>query len=90
VLLENPATPTVAGFDRLLGIAERNTVMLAIAEDTRYVTAYRAAQELIGRSELCDVQFVRSLICGNEAQRLRQTDLWKGRHAPRSTGPQPP
>jgi predicted dehydrogenase len=79
VLLEKPATPTVAGFDRLLGIAERNAAMLAIAENTRYVTAYRAAQELIERSELGEVQFVRSLICGNETQRLSQTDLWKGR-----------
>jgi predicted dehydrogenase len=79
VLVEKPATPTAEAYDRLLKLAAHRGVMLAVAENTRYVDAYTAARDLVDRGDLGEVQYVRTLIIGDETERLRQRDLWKGR-----------
>ena len=50
-----------------------------MAENTRFVTAYQAAERLLSAGELGDIRLVRTLISGSEVRRLSDTSLWKGR-----------
>ena len=79
VLVEKPVTPTAAAYERLLQLAEDRGVMLAVAENTRYVSAYTSARRLVEQGDLGEIQYVRTLIIGDETERLRRPDLWKGR-----------
>lgn len=79
VLVEKPAAPTADAYNRLVQLAEDKAVMLAVAENTRYVDAYVSARRLIEQGDLGEIQYVRTLIIGDETERLRQRDLWKGR-----------
>ena len=79
VLVEKPIAPSLAAADRLFEAAERSGKVLALAENTRFVAAYRAIEPLVRGGELGDVQLVRTMICGNETERLSRPELWKGR-----------
>jgi predicted dehydrogenase len=79
VLVEKPIAPSLAATDRLLEAAERSGRILAVAENTRFVAAYLAIEPLVRSGELGDIQLVRTMICGNETERLSRPELWKGR-----------
>ena len=79
VLLEKPATPTVAAYDRLVALAAEHAVALSVAENTRYVEAYIVAERVLQAGSLGEIQFVRTLIIGDETERLNNPSLWKGR-----------
>jgi predicted dehydrogenase len=79
VLVEKPIAPSVAATDRLIEAARRSGRVLAVAENTRFVAAYLAIEPLVRAGAIGEVQLVRTLICGNESERLSRTDLWKGR-----------
>lgn len=79
VLVEKPIAPSVAATDRLLAAADRAGRILAVAENTRFVAAYQAVEPLVRSGALGEIQLVRTMICGNETERLSRRDLWKGR-----------
>lgn len=79
VLVEKPIAPSIEATDRLLEAARRSERILAVAENTRFVIAYQTIEPLIRSTGLGEVQLVRTMICGNETERLSRPDLWKGR-----------
>lgn len=79
VLIEKPIAPSIEATDRLLEAARRSERVLAVAENTRFVAAYQTIEPLIRSAGLGEVQLVRTMICGNETERLSRPDLWKGR-----------
>ncbi len=79
VLVEKPIAPSLAATDRLLEAAQRCGRVLAVAENTRFVAAYLAIEPIVRSGSIGEVQLVRTMICGNETERLSRRDLWKGR-----------
>jgi len=79
VLVEKPLALTSRECLELIELAKSKGVRLSVAENTRFVTAYLAAERLISAGELGDVRLVRTLISGSEVKRLRNPSLWKGR-----------
>ena len=79
VLVEKPLALTSVECNELIDLAESKGVRLSVAENTRFVTAYLAAERLISAGELGEIRIVRTLISGSEVKRLRNTSLWKGR-----------
>jgi predicted dehydrogenase len=79
VLVEKPLALTSKDCLELIDLAESAGVRLSVAENTRFVTAYIAAERLISAGELGEARLVRTLISGSEVKRLSDTSLWKGR-----------
>ena len=79
VLVEKPMAPTASEVEELRGIAERKNLVLAVAENTRFVEAYAAVQRLLDSGALGSIEVVRTLVCGNATDRLRTVADWKGR-----------
>jgi predicted dehydrogenase len=78
VLVEKPLAPSSAAIIRLIDLAEVTGRTLAVAENTRFVSAY-AAIDAVLRSDLIGTpQVVRTLICGSEVSRLANGGTWKG------------
>ncbi|MGA3352570.1 MAG: Gfo/Idh/MocA family oxidoreductase [Acidimicrobiales bacterium] len=79
VLVEKPLALTSQECLELIELAHSKGVRLSVAENTRFVTAYIAAERLMSSGQLGDIRVVRTLISGSEVKRLRNTALWKGR-----------
>ena len=79
VLVEKPLALTSKECLELIELADSTGVRLSVAENTRFVDAYLAAERLISAGELGETRLVRTFISGSEVQRLRNTELWKGR-----------
>jgi predicted dehydrogenase len=79
VLLEKPAAPTAREVADLERSASEQGVILAVAENTRFVQAYNVVAEILGAGTIGNVEVVRTLVCGNATDRLRTVSDWKGR-----------
>jgi predicted dehydrogenase len=79
VLVEKPMAPTASDVGKLVALAQAQHVVLAVAENTRFVQAYGAVQRLLEAGTLGSVEVVRTLVCGNATDRLRTVADWKGR-----------
>lgn len=79
VLVEKPLAPSLEATERLIAAAKSSGKLLAVAENTRFVEAYKKVEALVEAGEIGNVEFVRTMICGSEVARLQQKDLWKGR-----------
>lgn len=79
VLVEKPLAPSKQVASQLIEAAKSKKVVLAVAENTRFVKAYSVVSDLLGSGALGEPQFIRTMICGSEVRRLRDTSLWKGR-----------
>lgn len=79
VLIEKPMAATSAECLQLIDMATRGRVTFTVAENTRFVTAYREAEKLLRDGALGEPRLVRTLIYGSEVERLQDTSLWKGR-----------
>jgi predicted dehydrogenase len=79
VLVEKPLAPSSAECRSLIEQAARNGRTLAVAENTRFVAAYRAVERLVQAGGIGEPRLARTLIAGSEVRRLRDTRLWKGR-----------
>jgi predicted dehydrogenase len=79
VLVEKPLAPSRQAASFLVRQARRAGIVLAVAENTRFVKAYSVMSDLLTSGALGEPQFLRTMICGSEVRRLRDTSLWKGR-----------
>ena len=79
VIVEKPMAPTAKDVSELVALAKAQHVVLAVAENTRFVDAYGAVQLLLDAGTLGSVEVVRTLVCGNATERLRTVADWKGR-----------
>jgi predicted dehydrogenase len=76
VLMEKPLTVLAADALELCQIAAERGLKFTVAENTRFVTAYLAAEKLIQEGALGDIRLVRTFIYGSEMFRLHRPDDW--------------
>lgn len=76
VLIEKPLTVAAAEALDLCQTAAKEGLKFTVAENTRFVTAYMAAEKLIRAGALGDIRLVRTLIYGTEMVRLHDTGNW--------------
>jgi predicted dehydrogenase len=78
-LVEKPMAVSSKEARQLLDLAEERGVSFTVAENTRFVTAYLRALEILRAGVIGTVRLVRTLICGSEVERLSRPESWKGR-----------
>ena len=79
VLVEKPITATVDEGVRLLEKARLAKTKFGVAENTRFVTAYLKAEEILQSGIPGDIWSVRTLIAGSEVHRIKDPNLWHGK-----------
>ena len=79
VLVEKPITARSADGLALIELARQAGVSLGVAENTRFVTAYQRAEEILRDGRLGEVWTVRTLIAGSEVHRIKDPSLWHGK-----------
>lgn len=79
VLVEKPLAPSLMAVERVIARASETGLTVAVAENTRFVRAYQAVERILATGSLGSIEFVRTVICGNELKRLSNRNLWKGR-----------
>ncbi|UJA20864.1 Gfo/Idh/MocA family oxidoreductase [Thermoleophilia bacterium SCSIO 60948] len=62
VCVEKPITVTAAEADDLIAVAEREGLVLAVAENTRYVRAYVEAERIVNSGALGEIRALRGFI----------------------------
>jgi predicted dehydrogenase len=79
VLVEKPITVDSTQGAELIELAQRQGLKFTVAENTRFVTAYQKAEQLLQQGTLGKILTVRSLIAGSEVYRIKNPDLWHGK-----------
>jgi UDP-N-acetyl-2-amino-2-deoxyglucuronate dehydrogenase len=79
VLVEKPMATSSEQGQHLIDQARQSGVQFGVAENTRHVTAYQKAAELLEAGTLGDLWLVRTLIAGSEVHRIQNPDLWPGK-----------
>jgi UDP-N-acetyl-2-amino-2-deoxyglucuronate dehydrogenase len=79
VLIEKPITVESAQGEELIALARERNLKFSVAENTRFVTAYLKAEELLKQNLLGEIWSVRSLIAGSEVGRIKDPQLWHGK-----------
>ena len=79
VLVEKPITVESALGEELIVLAKARGVKFSVAENTRFVTAYLKAEEILKEGLLGEIWSVRSLIAGSEVHRIKDPTLWHGK-----------
>jgi predicted dehydrogenase len=79
VLVEKPITVQSQQGAELIELARRKGLKFSVAENTRFVTAYQKAEEILSQGLLGDIWSVRSLIAGSEVHRIKNPRLWHGK-----------
>ena len=81
VCVEKPVTATTAEADDLIALADERGLVLAVAENTRYVRAYVEAERLVRSGELGEIRMVRGFIpdqiLDEWADTEDETQAWK-------------
>ncbi|MFN8037107.1 MAG: Gfo/Idh/MocA family oxidoreductase [Acidimicrobiia bacterium] len=78
VVVEKPIAVTSDQGREMIERAERAGVTFTVAENTRFVPAYRAVERLLGDGTIGDVWTVRTLIAGSEVEHIRDPAAWHG------------
>jgi UDP-N-acetyl-2-amino-2-deoxyglucuronate dehydrogenase len=79
VLVEKPITVKSELGQELIDCAKSAGLKFSVAENTRFVTAYLAAEKILKDGLLGEIWTVRSLIAGSEVYRLKDPTLWHGK-----------
>jgi len=79
VLVEKPITVLSEQGEELIALAKYKGLMLGVAENTHFVTAYLKAEEILKQGLLGDIWSVRTLIAGSEVYRIKDPSLWHGK-----------
>jgi UDP-N-acetyl-2-amino-2-deoxyglucuronate dehydrogenase len=79
VLVEKPITVESAQGEELIALAKQKGLKFSVAENTRFVTAYLKADEILQQGLLGEIMSVRSLIAGSEIGRIKDPTLWHGK-----------
>lgn len=78
VLVEKPMAMSAAHAAELVALAQAGGVTFTVAENTRFVAAYIAAEQLLRTGALGTIRLVRTMIAGSEALRIRSRASWVG------------
>ncbi|MGB8346158.1 MAG: Gfo/Idh/MocA family oxidoreductase [Ktedonobacteraceae bacterium] len=78
VLVEKPMALTAEQAMHLINAARTMGVTFTVAENTRFVVAYREAERLLQANALGDIRFVRAAIAGSEVGRIKSQASWVG------------
>jgi predicted dehydrogenase len=78
VLVEKPMALMASEADKLVQTARDRGLRFTVAENTRFVAAYLAAEKLLQAGTLGDIRLVRTLIAGSEVARIRSQASWVG------------
>jgi predicted dehydrogenase len=81
ILLEKPMAPTTQECAKLIELATRQGLTISVAENTPFVAAYVAVQDLVRSGAIGTPRLIRTLIYGSEIERLNDVSSWKGRIA---------
>jgi len=84
VLVEKPMAMKAAQALHLIDTARSMGVKFTVAENTRFVEAYREAERMLSSHALGDIRFVRTYIAGSEAVRIKNVASWVG--SPENSG----
>jgi len=76
LLLEKPIAMTYQDSLEIYQAAKEAGVIFGVAENTRYVQAYRAVEKIIRNGQLGDITLVRTFLPANERVRLTCDDFW--------------
>ncbi len=79
VLVEKPMTPSSKECSQLIALAAERGLTFTVAENTPFVLAYLAVEELLKSKVIGEPRVVRTFIYGSEVERLTNTSLWKGK-----------
>jgi len=79
VLVEKPIAVISEQGAELISLAKVAGVKFSVAENTRFVTAYLKAEEILKQGLLGDIWTVRTLIAGSEVHRIKDPNLWHGK-----------
>jgi len=79
VLVEKPITVKYAQGEELIAKARQAGLKFSVAENTRFVTAYQKAEQILKAGILGEIWTVRTLIAGSEVFRLKDPNLWHGK-----------
>jgi UDP-N-acetyl-2-amino-2-deoxyglucuronate dehydrogenase len=79
VLVEKPIAVISEQGAELIALAKAAGVKFSVAENTRFVTAYLKAEEILKQGLLGDIWTVRTLIAGSEVHRIKDPNLWHGK-----------
>ena len=79
VLVEKPIAVISEQGAELIALAKVAGVKFSVAENTRFVTAYLKAEEILKQGLLGDIWTVRTLIAGSEVHRIKDPNLWHGK-----------
>ncbi len=79
VLVEKPITVESSQGAELIELAHTKGLKLTVAENTRFVSAYRKAEQILQQGILGDIWSVRTLIAGSEVYRIKDPALWHGK-----------
>jgi UDP-N-acetyl-2-amino-2-deoxyglucuronate dehydrogenase len=79
VLVEKPITVASAQGAELIELARAKKLKFSVAENTRFVTAYLKAEEILHQGLLGQIWSVRTLIAGSEVYRIKNPKLWHGK-----------
>lgn len=79
VFVEKPITAISSQGEELIVLAKKKGVQFSVAENTRFVTAYQKAEEILRAGTLGDIWTVRTLIAGSEVHRIKNPNLWHGK-----------
>ena len=79
VLVEKPIAVKSEQGAELISLAREKGVKFSVAENTRFVTAYQKAEEILKEGLLGEIWSVRTLIAGSEVYRIKNPNLWHGK-----------
>ena len=79
VFVEKPITVNSAQGAQLIVRANEKGVHFSVAENTRFVTAYQKAEQILRAGTLGEIWTVRTLIAGSEVHRIKNPNLWHGK-----------
>ncbi len=79
VLVEKPIAVISEQGAELIALAKAAGVKFSVAENTRFVSAYLKAEEILRQGLLGDIWTVRTLIAGSEVHRIKDPSLWHGK-----------
>jgi predicted dehydrogenase len=76
MLLEKPVAVTYQQSLEIVEAARNAGIHFGVAENTRYIKAYQAAEKIIRAGSLGDISLVRTFLPANERVRLSSDDFW--------------
>ena len=76
MLLEKPVAMTYQQSLEIVEAARNAGIHFGVAENTRYIKAYQAAEKIIRAGSLGDISLVRTFLPANERVRLSSDDFW--------------